>query len=107
MAFVVMIAGPCIRGDRLFVLQSAMTAKAYGAPDNYIARRKVFDQQLYRAILSAPSESAALDRASTLVAQGVADKLVDANEAQTLAKDVTSPWKRPCRPPLLNSSRIG
>ena len=94
MAFVVMIAGPCIRGDRLFVLQSAMTAKAYGAPDNYIARRKVFDQQLYRAILSAPSESAALDRASTLVAQGVADKLVDANEAQTLAKDDTSPWER-------------
>ena len=36
-AFVVMIAGPCIRGDKLFVLQSAMTAKAYGAPDDYIA----------------------------------------------------------------------
>ena len=65
-AFVVMIAGPCIRGDRLFVLQSAMTAKAYGAPDNYIARRKVFDQQLYSAILSAPSGSVALDRAKAL-----------------------------------------
>jgi uncharacterized protein len=93
-AFVVMIAGPCIRGDRLFVLQSAMTAKAYGAPDNYIARRKVFDQQLYNAILSAPSESAALDRAKELVAQGVADKLVDANEAESLLKDDTRPWER-------------
>lgn len=86
-AFVVMIAGPCIRGDRLFVLQSAMTAKAYGAPDDYIARRKVFDQQLCRAIFSAPSESAALDRAKALVAQGVADKLVDANEAKSLPND--------------------
>lgn len=93
-AFVVMIAGPCLRGDRLFVLQSTMTAKAYGAPDDYIARRKVFDQQLYRAILSAPSESAALDRAKALVAQGVADKLIDANEAESLPDDDTRPWER-------------
>lgn len=93
-AFVVMIAGPCIRGDRLFVLQSAMTARAYGAPDDYIAKRKVFDQELYNAVVSAPSESAALDRAKALVAQGVADKIVDANEADTLAKDVTTPWER-------------
>ena len=93
-AFVVMIAGPCIRGDKLFVLQSAMTAKAYGAPDDYIAKRKVFDQQLYSAILSAPSESAAFDRAKALVAQGVAEKIVDANEAETLPKDDTRPWER-------------
>ena len=93
-AFVVMIAGPCIRGDKLFVLQSAMTAKAYGAPDDYIARRRLFDQELYSAILSAPSESAALDRAKALVARGLADKLVDANEAESLPKDDTSPWER-------------
>src|ERR1700691_5589242 len=61
LAFVVMIAGPCIRGDKLFVLQSAVTSKVYGAPDDYIARRKVFDAELYNAIISAPSESAALD----------------------------------------------
>lgn len=93
-AFVVMIAGPCIRGDKLFVLQSAMTAKAYGAPDDYIARRKVFDQELYSAILSEPSQSAAFDRAKALVARGVTEKIVDANEAETLAKDDTSPWER-------------
>lgn len=93
-AFVVMIAGPCIRGDKLFVLQSAMTAKAYGAPDEYIARRKVFDQELYSAIISAPSASTALERAKSKVAQGVADKLVDANEAETLAEDDTTSWER-------------
>jgi pimeloyl-ACP methyl ester carboxylesterase len=93
-AFVVMIAGPCVRGDKLFVLQSVMTAKAYGASDEYIAKRKVFDQELYNAITAAPSPSAALDRAKTLVAQGVADKLVDANEADTLAKDDTTPRER-------------
>jgi dienelactone hydrolase len=93
-AFVVMIAGPCIRGDKLFILQSAMTARAYGAPDDYIARRKVFDQELYSAILSAPSESAALDRAKAFVTRGVAERIVDANEAETLAKDDTRPWER-------------
>jgi pimeloyl-ACP methyl ester carboxylesterase len=93
-AFVVMIAGPCIRGDRLFVLQSAMTAKAYGAPMDYVSRRKVFDQRLYAAIVSAPSEAVAFDRAQAIVAQGVAEKLVDANEAQTLARESTRPWER-------------
>lgn len=89
-----MIAGPCIRGDKLFVLQSAMTAKAYGAPDDYIAKRRLFDQELYSAIISAPSQSAALDRAKALIARGVADKLVDANEAESLPKDDTSLWER-------------
>ena len=93
-AFVIMIAGPSIRGDKLFVLQSAMTAKAYGAPDSYIAKRKIFDQELYSAILSAASESIAFDRATALVAHGVDDKIVDANEADTLAKDDTTAWER-------------
>ncbi len=94
MAFVVTIAGPAIRGDHLFVLQSAMTAKAYGAPDEYIARRKSFDQSLYDAIIAAPSAEAARARADALVAQGVKDKVVDPNEAQSLAADSTSPWER-------------
>lgn len=93
-AFVVTIAGPAIRGDHLFVLQSAMTAKAYGAPDEYIARRKLFDQSLYDAIIAAPSAQAARERADALVAQGVKDKVVDPNEAQSLAADSTSPWER-------------
>jgi uncharacterized protein len=92
--FVVMIAGPSIRGDRLFTLQSAMTAKAYGAPQGYISKREVFDQELYSAIISAPSDSAALVRARAIVAHGVAEKLVDADEAQTLATDATRPWER-------------
>lgn len=93
-AYVVMIAGPTIRGDKLFVLQSAMTAKTYGAPDGYIAKRKIFDQELYHAIISAPSDLVALDRAKAIVAQGVADNVVDANEAKTLAEDDTRPWER-------------
>lgn len=93
-AFVVMIAGPAIRGDKLFVLQSTMTAKTYGAPEDYIARRKVFDQTLYDAIVSAPSDAVALDHAKSIVAQGVAEKIVDQNEAETLPREDARPWER-------------
>jgi uncharacterized protein len=93
-AFVVMIAGPAIRGDKLFVLQSAMTAKTYGAPDDYIARRKLFDQQLFDAIIAAPSDAIALDRAKVIVAKGVAGKLIDSDEADTLPQDDARPWER-------------
>ncbi len=93
-AFVVMIAGPCIRGDKLFELQSAMTSKVYGAPDDYIAKRTAFDEQLYAAIIQAPSDAVALERAKAIVERGVADKLVDANEAESLPADATRPWER-------------
>ena len=93
-AFVVMIAGPALRGDKLFVLQSAMTARSYGAPQDYVARRRVFDQKLYDAILSAGSEAAAREAAENIVAEGVKEKLVDQNEAEGLALGDTTVWYR-------------
>lgn len=93
-AFVVMIAGPGVRGDKLFVLQSAMTARAYGAPDDYIAKRKVFDEALFAAVTSAPSDAQALARARTLVANAVKTKVVDPAEAETLPGEVARPWER-------------
>ena len=93
-AFVVMMSGPALRGDKLFILQSAMTAKVYGAPDDYIVRRKVFDQKLYDAIVGSPSEAAAQENAKRTIAEGVKDKLVDQNEAESLAHDDTTVWER-------------
>lgn len=93
-AFVVMVAGPALRGDKLFALQSAMTAKTYGAPEDYIARRKVFDQKLYDAILAAPSGEAARKAADSIVAEGVQQKLVDQNEVESLASGDTTVWYR-------------
>ena len=93
-SFVVMIAGPALRGDRLFVEQSAMTAEAYGAPQDYIERRKLFDQQLYRAIVAAPSTDEAHRVADSLVAEGIKDHVVDQNEAEGLASNASSVWER-------------
>lgn len=94
LAFVVMIGSPGIRGDKLFVMQSAATAKAYGVPDEHIARRKLFDQTLYDAVIAAPSAQAARTGAKVLVAQGFADKIIDAGEVDVLPMDTTTPWER-------------
>ncbi len=93
-AFVVIIAGPALRGDRLFVLQSALTARAYGAPEDYVSRRKVFDEKLYAAVTTAPTPGEALARARTITGQGLAEKLIDPQEAASLPADTTNPWMR-------------
>ncbi len=93
-SFVVMIAGPALRGDKLFAEQSAMTAAAYGAPQDYIERRKLFDQQLYKAIVAAPSIAEAHKVAESLVGEGIKKHIVDQNEAEALASNDTSVWER-------------
>ncbi len=93
-AFVVMIAAPALRGDRLFVLQSALTARAYGAPEDYVSRRKVFDEKLYAAVTTAPTPEEGLTRARTITNLGLAEKLIDPGEAARLPADTTRPWMR-------------
>jgi pimeloyl-ACP methyl ester carboxylesterase len=93
-AFVILVAAPGVRGDRLFVSQAAATAKLYGVPEDYIARRKAFDEALYAAILAAPSEAAAQARVTTLAEAGVAQKIVDPAEARALPAGKAGRWAR-------------
>lgn len=93
-AFIVMMAAPAIRGDKLFVAQSVKVAKLYGAPEAYVVGRQAFDRELYAAVLAAPTADAARAGAKAIVARGVESKLVDPGEADGLAKSITSPWQR-------------
>ena len=52
---------------------------------DYIAKRKVFDQALYDAIVSAPSDAVALDRAKAIVRKGVAEKIIDSERSGNAA----------------------
>lgn len=92
--FIILMAGPGLRGDRLFVEQSALTARVYGAPDDYIARRREVDEALYEAVVAAPSQAEARTRAQAIIDKAVADHVVDHAEARTLAQDVSRPWER-------------
>jgi pimeloyl-ACP methyl ester carboxylesterase len=93
-AYVVLVASPGLRGDRLFVAQSATVSTLYGVPREAIARRRAFDEALYAAILAAPTPAAARDDAARLVRQGVADGIVDAADGARLADTLTAPWQR-------------
>lgn len=93
-AFVILVAAPGVRGDRLFATQAAATSKVYGVPEDYIARRRTFDEALYAAILSASSPEEAQARVRALAAQGVEQKIVDADEARALPSGKAGPWAR-------------
>jgi len=93
-AFVVILGGPSIRGDKLFLAQSEKVSSLYGVPKDYIMRRKAFDRKLYEAVMSAGSDEEATTKAREIITQGVLDKVVDANEAPTLTRDTTTAWER-------------
>lgn len=93
-AFVVMIAGPGLRGDKLFLLQSARVSAAYGAPPDYVAKRQIFNETLYAAALSSPDPVIARTRVQAVVDQGLRDKIIDAGEAKSLPGSTTTPWMR-------------
>jgi dienelactone hydrolase len=73
-AFVVMLAGPGVRGDKLFVEQAAEVALASGAPRAYVEKRRAFDQALYSAVVNTPDREAAMRAVQTIVAQGCRKK---------------------------------
>lgn len=91
-AFVVMLAGPGVRGDKLFVEQAAGVALASGAPRSYVEKRRVFDRSLYAAVVQAPDHAAAVRSVKAIIARGLAEKIVEPQEAENLPNEVTRPW---------------
>jgi pimeloyl-ACP methyl ester carboxylesterase len=91
-AFVVMLAGPGVRGDKLFVEQAAEVALASGAPRSYVEKRRAFDQSLYAAVVNAPNHGVAMQRAKAIAARGLAEKIIEPQEAENLPDDVTRHW---------------
>lgn len=91
-AFVVMLAGPGVRGDKLFVEQAAGVALASGAPLAYVEKRRAFDQTLYSAVVNAPDREAAMRGVQAVVARGLAEKIIEPQEAENLPNQVTGPW---------------
>ncbi len=95
---------PVASDDDIFDAEQALIDAANAAegalgeegalPFQALGSEAVFDQVLYDAIISAPSDALALDRAKAIIAQGVASKMIDADEEKTLAQDDTRPWER-------------
>lgn len=91
-AFVVMLAGPGVRGDKLFVAQAYGVALASGAPAAYVEKRRVFDQNLYSAVVDASTHDQEVVRVKAIVDRGLADRAIEPKEAESLPGEVTRPW---------------
>lgn len=67
LGFVVLLAGPGVRGERLMVEQIALGSKASGAPDELVARERVLNQAVLAALASEPQLDAAKLKAGLVV----------------------------------------
>jgi uncharacterized protein len=92
--FIVLMAGPGMRIGRLLNVQDARIARASGVSEDQIAKKSAFFNKLYADLEIAKNDAQALSIAEADIAQGVADKLVQPTNAETLARMVTSPWAR-------------
>jgi len=69
LAFVVMLAGPGVRGDRLLVEQHALLAQARGAPAAAIEKDRVMNRALFAAMADEPTLEAARTKAGLILAE--------------------------------------
>lgn len=92
--FIATVAGPAVRGDLLFVEQAAQTARAAGAPESYIVRRKLFDAKVYASIVAAPNLDAARKAVRIIADEAVAKGIIEPSDARDLPESKASAWMR-------------
>ena len=92
--FTVLMAGPGMRIGRLLNLQNARIAEASGVPEDQIAKKSAFFNKLYADLSADKSGTRALSIAKADIAQGVQDHVIRPENAESLARQVTSPWAR-------------
>lgn len=81
LGFIVMLAGPGVRGELLMVEQLALGAKANGASDAYIAKERTMAKAMFAAMASEPKLEAARKKVRLIVDQ--------ARQAGTLPEGMT------------------
>jgi len=92
--FTVLMAGPGMRIGRLLNVQNAKIAEASGMPEDQIAKKTAFFKKLYTDLAADESGTRALPIAQADIAQGVQDHVIRAENADALARQLTSPWAR-------------
>ncbi len=92
--FVVLMAGPGMRLGALLNDQTARIARASGMPEDQIARRSAFFTKAYKDLKAAKSDAEALSIARADMAQAAADHFIAPENAETVARQLTSAWWR-------------
>jgi pimeloyl-ACP methyl ester carboxylesterase len=89
-AFIVLMAGPGLRGDTLLLKQQQLIGRALGVPDEKLAEGAAINRRLYAAVESAKDGPEAAAKAHAVLADtGMSAQAADAAVAQ-----VSSNWMR-------------
>ncbi|TFW32033.1 alpha/beta hydrolase family protein [Massilia horti] len=92
LGFVVMLAGPGVRGDRLLVEQVALMSKAQGAPDAAVAKQRALNQALFAAFVAEPKLEDATNKAALILDEAERKGDVPAGQGKVLLQRYATPW---------------
>ncbi|MES2324933.1 MAG: alpha/beta fold hydrolase [Pseudomonadota bacterium] len=92
LGFVVMLAGPGVRGEHLLVEQLALSAKARGAPDAAVAKERALNQALFLAFSSEPKLEDGKNKARLLIAEAERKGDLPAGKGEAIFKRFATPW---------------
>lgn len=101
-AFIVLLAGPAMRGDSLIVLQAEAIMRASGTPDSTVIRYVSVQKRIFDAIESEPDTAAAAARVRSILNEVVAGMTAEELSQSGLSEEtipvqisqVNSPWFR-------------
>jgi len=91
-AFVVMLAGPGVKGDQLLRLQTAAIGRASGLNDAQLAAAAQINSVVYAAVLDAASPDEAKMKIQAALKPYVDAGQLPASRAQVAAAQMASPW---------------
>jgi uncharacterized protein len=94
-AWIVMMAGPGVPGDRLLLAQADLIARAIGVPRRVRSSSRRLNQAIYAVVMGEPDDAAAQRKIAQVLEEhrgSLPDATLAAAEAQVAR--VTSPWFR-------------
>lgn len=89
-AFVVLLAGPAVRGDQIILEQGRLIAAAMGAPNAVLDAQEGLQKRLFAAVAAAP-DTASADKAAREV---LAQTPLSPDQIAAQARVAASPWFR-------------
>lgn len=92
LGFVVMLAGPGVRGELLMIEQMALASRAGGASEADLARERVLNSALFAAIAGEKDLAQAHVKAKAILDQAEKDGVLPPGMGALQLKSFTSPW---------------
>ncbi|MES2900284.1 MAG: alpha/beta fold hydrolase [Pseudomonadota bacterium] len=92
LGFLVMLAGPGVRGDALLTEQMARATAAQGAPADFVAKERALNQALFSAMAGEPQFERASQKATDILTEAESKGMLPAGMGKTLHQRFVTPW---------------